>query len=1767
MNLSSTITRLGQCLFLFAGIFVAAQTTPSARAATRTWVLSPTDPTWSDGANWGGTAPGGNDAVAFNDSVITNLNNDIAPQMISGITFNDTTNSSYVVTNNTIWLNGTITDDSSQPQTLDVSLLLTNGTKTITVVPGGNLILGGFLGDYPLAGQNAGLTISQSYVAPNQFISGAGFNYAAPATVTLNGNLANALTNTTTIGVGTALILEFTNMSVPVNLLSTNIVTMNGGSYSIIGSPSTATFQSNAPAGTLTMGTGGNAIVVNANGGPGTTLAVGNTWTRNSPSTLNVDISGGGTLVASPVTGNGVLGYATVKDATGIGFATTNLPTGNIIRYNSATALTSAANSTVTNFVTSGTLTMNATSFAVNSLSLNASSGNGVLDLGGPGDVLTNTSKGIMMVGANNFTLQDGQVAPGGTEIILHQMGSGVLTNNATIGAGAAFLTKNGPGTLVLNAASTNTGTSVINDGMVQLGISSSPGSGPFGNTTNGLTINAGGVLDLDGHDLTVGAFNANGIGVVTNSAGGAPAVFTIGNGNSVIAGYNSTFFCGNMTLKVTGTGTSANLNNLANAHTGGIIYAGNNSADRVYNPASFGSGPLVFGGAGQFLIPSSSITGWSTGFSNAIIVNGTGNVWNMQNNGPTTLLSTGPWTGAGTLTMNNSYSPTFTFGGDISGFQGTLILLGTGTTYSLAIGYVNTNLMTAGSAQAVFDLQSTNTGAVNLQYNNTNTPVTVRLGDLNTAGATGTGTIQVRNNAAGTVSTFEVGALNANSTFSGNIVNNSGTVAVTKVGTGTWTLTSSSLSYTGPTTVSNGVLTLNGALSSSPVNVFGPGGLAGSGSVGGPVSLMAGNAGILLTNNGAATLTLNGGLTLSNGNVLAFDIGTPSASDLIALGGSAFSQTGTAKIYFATISGFGAGTYTLISGASGINAANFTVGNTLSGYSLTLSNDASDLYVTVAVAAPAAAFWDNRSDTNWTTVNNWDTDQSSGIALVSPPSIPTDVTFAANGASRFNTTLGGNFSIHSLTLSTPNNVTINGANTLTISAGINNSGASNVINASVALGTDQAWANNASYPFTVNSNIMGAHALTINDNGQGVVLNGVNSYTGGTYLESGTLILGNCTNTLADSGTVFIDNNSTLSLGTNNDTVGAVGLSANGGNITGTGMLTASSYALTNGTVSAKLGGNGSTLLVDGSGTVILSGANSYTGATTINSGTLVLAGNNSAATGPIAVNGTLELLTSPTAVSPSSLINLATSQIIQLESDTTTTFTCGGINAGMVANFTANEATGAGIAGSTLTLNGPLTWTASGTTLNADGGNNYNLGLGDLFGGNGGNATLNADSINLIIHSFNGLGNSSSLTFTGPNNISVMGGITNNPTKGLGLIFNQGGTVTLWGAESLTGSGPVTGSAFTVNSGAVVINNSGAISAPRGSVTLGLVVGTGGDSGAELLLGGTDPSGLTGGITMIKNIIVEDGGATPNNGPMIIGGQNTSGTNVYTGTITLGTTNSGASEGMSATLLSATGGEVDVTGGVLQVGTDTMAGVTVGDAVHAGIVKLLGANTYGGPTMVTNGTLAISTLHSGGGNFVMNDGTTLGVTNALNDGSALMGNLTLGGNGPTTTRFDNVASTTLPVINAASTVTVNGSSTIIISTNNVIGVPGEYPLIKYGTLSGVFRLTTPTNFVAVLTNDVSNSWIALKVLSVYTPVNTNPTNLTATTSGSTLTLSWPADHTGWRLLMQTNSLAAGLSANTNDWTPVAGSAEINQTNLQINPALPTVFYRLVYP
>jgi len=246
----------------------------------------------------------------------------------------------------------------------------------------------------------------------------------------------------------------------------------------------------------------------------------------------------------------------------------------------------------------------------------------------------------------------------------------------------------------------------------------------------------------------------------------------------------------------------------------------------------------------------------------------------------------------------------------------------------------------------------------------------------------------------------------------------------------------------------------------------------------------------------------------------------------------------------------------------------------------------------------------------------------------------------------------------------------------------------------------------------------------------------------------------------------------------------------------------------------------------------------------------------------------------------------------------------------------------------------------------------------------------------------------------------------------------------------------------------------------------------------------------------------------------------------------------------------------------GTITNGVETVSIVKVG----SGTLYLNGTSTYTGPTTVSNGVLAGTgtiasplTVTAGGtlspgatiGKFTVNNtvtlaGTTLMELNrtntpATNDMLVVSGTLTGGGvlivtnvgpdlyNGSKFTLFNKAAtgfsSVVLPTSNPANT------STYV--WNNTLGTDGSITLVSGGS----------------------------------TYVNPNPTNIVTTATNGVLTLTWPADHTGWRLQVQTNPLTIGITTNNSNWYTVPNSTNVNTESFNIDPAQGTIFYRLIYP
>lgn len=180
-------------------------------------------------------------------------------------------------------------------------------------------------------------------------------------------------------------------------------------------------------------------------------------------------------------------------------------------------------------------------------------------------------------------------------------------------------------------------------------------------------------------------------------------------------------------------------------------------------------------------------------------------------------------------------------------------------------------------------------------------TNATNRLGGL--SGDAGTFLAGTSKQTKGFSCEWIVGSANSDETFHG-VINNlpaggnsaySGTVAITKVGTGEWRLTGNNV-YSGATKISDGTLIVNGANSGTGAVTVATGAtLKGKGSVAGRVTVQNGAticAGDTLVNS--STLTMKGGLSTLAGSTIIIPFAKNSAGQLIH---NSISVSGTASI------------------------------------------------------------------------------------------------------------------------------------------------------------------------------------------------------------------------------------------------------------------------------------------------------------------------------------------------------------------------------------------------------------------------------------------------------------------------------------------------------------------------------------------------------------------------------------------------------------------------------------------------------------------------------------------------------------------------------------------------------------------------------------------------------------------------------------------------------------------------------------------------------
>ena len=263
---------------------------------------------------------------------------------------------------------------------------------------------------------------------------------------------------------------------------------------------------------------------------------------------------------------------------------------------------------------------------------------------------------------------------------------------------------------------------------------------------------------------------------------------------------------------------------------------------------------------------------------------------------------------------------------------------------------------------------------------------------------------------------------------------------------------------------------------------------------------------------------------------------------------------------------------------------------------------------------------------------------------------------------------------------------------------------------------------------------------------------------------------------------------------------------------------------------------------------------------------------------------------------------------------------------------------------------------------------------------------------------------------------------------------------------------------------------------------------------------------------------------------------------------------------------------------GGVIQNSGQPVAFVKTGGATQS----LNGTNTYSGPTIVSNGTLVVNGMLgtnsvSVSGGVLAGTGTVLGAVTVQSGGTfspganaigqfTISNSLTLAAGSVTKIKINKTGNLmTNDSVAGLTSLSCGGTITVTNIGSTTFAAGDAFKIFSAGSFSGAFAVTNLPPLVGNLA--WSNQLAAAGTLVVISTVATTPTNLLWSVSGTNLTFSWPADHTGWRLLVQTNHLANGLSSDTNDWGTVANSQQTNQMVVPTSPSQPVEFYRLVYP
>jgi fibronectin-binding autotransporter adhesin len=1158
-----------------------------------------------------------------------------------------------------------------------------------------------------------------------------------------------------------------------------------------------------------------------------------------------------------------------------------------------------------------------------------------------------------------------------------------------------------------------------------------------------------------------------------------------------------------------------------ATADKGGIRYDGtNNGAGATL------SGAITLGGVNRLFNVDDS-TGSTAELTVAGAISGTGGFAK---------------TGAGSMVISGAGSAVGVTGG-IGVRQGRMVLA----------GGVNDRLNTAG---VVTLGNGTDSGIIQL---GDGTGVSNQTFDVLATSGTGTANAIVGGNAANSLLTINT---SGTYTFAGGIGGagtNENNLNLLKTGGGSATV-EGPLTYTGTTSVTAGTLILGGSLNGSThLSVSGASTLRFAGGFTTPaavttlsvgdqstLSLMDGTGNKL---SGLSSLTLgsaSGTMSFLNLNVGDGDTaGDNVNTDFITLTGVPALFTGNQVTFNLTDTNLNPGqTYNLLSATSGLTTGNLGIsdwilGGTPGGFtSITLNVSDTLISITTGSLITGNLYWTGLTDNTWNgNVNNWSTDKAGTTPGATIPGQGTDVIFVADShaGGALVTTLEQNFKINSLTFEasaganpTPTSVTINpggfASNRLEVAPQVATDGVeittggpgTVTINSPFRLGASQAWnvALGSNLIFTNAIAGIGTTHLTINGDGTsaGTVIfsgaAGVATYTGGTTLVDGRLVLeGGANNRLPTDTTLTLGGGTTSGIlqlgdGTNGASDTTIASLATAGTGTANAIVGggAANSILTiiqsgNTTFAGAVGGAGANennlaLVKQGPGTLILDGANSYLGDTTVNAGTLQL-GSNATFTGGGAV-----------------VVSASTGATAAFDVNGKSFVLPGALTlSGADTSATANILDTAG--GGVITLAGNVIFDNTNNPLGSTIAAGLNLGAATR-------SFIANDSTSAAID----------LTVTG--DVGVTG------TPDIGLILDGDGTGLLSGNVSIgtalasssrdltkngTGSWTVTGQIdvaddFNINDGTLTISGSGALGNTLGD---DLIIGNDNDAllatvhlnavnafraddifirGGSLVTIGVDGAlvDATGTAGMDDLLIEDDASKTAAAGSTLdLQGFNSSVNAVTMGVVSnLNTlldgniTNTGG--GRSNTL--ATTGGLNLRHGTISANLSGSSALT---KTTRGVVTLSGNNSYTGNNTINGEIILDYTANAGGGEQRLSTGTlSLGGTNARDEN----GLITMTGHA-TNAQTENVGDITAGYGAGRIHMTSNGAALTLAAgtlerTNGTLN-------INLPALGGVTTTTADTAFLGGWATVNQSQFLAISGGAVIGATTTTKNDVTA--------------------------------------------------------------------